>query len=197
MHKQEGTPHAPILMEPSNEDLYEGRDVVKCTCQRHDKPRLARDCPSCCEKCPQCQMHRKFVLAFEYLPFGPRIAQMCKSKTNCFEFLELWRQRDSWLGKAEDYKPSNISQFWHGKKMREFQDFWNPDGQWELPVQCSSRQCTSMFRAFPTRCNELQNGWKPELERYQFQCPHCHTPIDVPPSYIQVSYYGAIFIKLK
>jgi hypothetical protein len=37
---KEGNPHAPMLLEPSDEDLYEGPDVVKCTCESENKPGL-------------------------------------------------------------------------------------------------------------------------------------------------------------
>lgn len=183
---KEGTPHTPILMEPSNEDLYEGPHVVKCTCNIGSKAQLARDCSECSEKCPQCKIERKFVLAFDYLPFGPRIAFMCKSKTTCYDFLEVWRKRNDWMEKEVTYKPASISQFWHGKKMREVQNFWNPQMHWELPVRCSGPNCNSMFRAFPTKCIELQDAWNIDLEKYQFQCPHCGFYIDQTPSIIQV-----------
>jgi len=29
---KDGIPHSPVLMEPSNEDFYEGPHVVRCTC---------------------------------------------------------------------------------------------------------------------------------------------------------------------
>jgi hypothetical protein len=182
---EEGTAHAPTLMEPSDEDIYEGPRVVKCTCVEPDKPRLQRDCPRCCEKCPACQKFRKLTLAFDYLPFGPRIAHICESKTSCHELLEVWRHRQEWLHKSVDYKPPSISQFWHGQRMRELQDFWNPNAEWESPIYCSSPTCRSVFRAFPTKCAELLEGWDDVLQKYRIKCS-CGTITETTPSFIQV-----------
>ena len=68
---QDGTPHAPILMEPSDEDIYEGAQTIKCSCSEENKSILQRDCQRCCQKCPVCQKICKLTLAFDYLPFGP------------------------------------------------------------------------------------------------------------------------------
>ena len=184
--RKERRPHAPILLEPSVEDLYKGPNVLKCTCDMGNNIRLARNCENCCEKCPECEIQRKHILAFDYLPFGPRIAFMCKSKTSCFEFLEVWRKRDEWLEREVNFKPPCITQFWHGTKMREVQGFWNPKKHWELPVRCGNPRCNSMYRAFPKKCEELQNGWKNDLQKYQFHCLHCNFYIDQSPSIIEV-----------
>jgi hypothetical protein len=181
-----GDPHAPILMEPSDEDLYEGPGVLKCTCEGVTNPPLRRDCPHCCEKCHECLTHRKFILPFDYLPFRPRIADMCRSRSTCFEFLEVWREHESWLGRPVSFRPPFISQFWHGQKMREIQRFWDPNNHWELPVQCPTPNCRRVYRAFPTPCIELERAWEPNLGRYQFIC-ECDTYIDVVPSIVQVS----------
>jgi hypothetical protein len=37
--------HAPILMEPSDEDFYEGPKVLKYACEKVNEPQLRRDCP--------------------------------------------------------------------------------------------------------------------------------------------------------
>lgn len=185
---KEGMPHFPILLEPSNEDLYEGPDVVKCRCNRRHKPRLARDCHICCEKCRQCGILRKNTLAFDYLPFTPIIAKECESRSTCYAWLEIWRQKLDWLGKSVDYTPPCISQMWHGKKMRKIQDFFNPNAQYELPIRCSGPICDSVFRTFPTKCTILQENWNEDLQKYQFSCPTCDTHIEVSPSFAKVSF---------
>jgi hypothetical protein len=38
-------------------------------CGEENKPQFKRDYPSCFEKCCKCQMHRKFILGFNYFPF--------------------------------------------------------------------------------------------------------------------------------
>ena len=92
---KEGAPHTPTLMEPSDEDLYEGPTVLKCSCDGVMNLGLKRDCPRCCEKCHDCGTYRKHVLAFDYLPFGPQSASMCNIRTTCFNSLKVWRQRKS------------------------------------------------------------------------------------------------------
>ena len=82
-------------MEASTEDFYEGPNIIKCTCGGRNTSRLKRDCPNCCEKCHECQMHRKSILSFDYLSFIPHIVDICKSRTTYFEFLEVWRQHQS------------------------------------------------------------------------------------------------------
>jgi hypothetical protein len=108
-----GDLHAPILLKPSDEDLYEGPEVLRCTCEGVNKPQLRRDCPHCCEKCRECLTHIKSILVFNYLPFGPRIADMFKSRSTCFKFLEVWIEHESWLGKSVSFRPPSIFQFWH------------------------------------------------------------------------------------
>ena len=182
---QDGTPHAPILMEPSAEDIYEGAQTIKCSCTKENKSILQQDCQRCCQKCPLCQKICKLTLAFDYLPFGPRIAQMCESKTSCYEFLQIWRNREEWMHKSMDYKPLAISQFWHGKRFRELQDFWNPHVQWELPIFCSNSICHNIFRAFPKKCMELLEGWNDQLQRYQIKCS-CGVITQIAPSFVHV-----------
>ena len=126
---QAGNVHIPFLLEPSDEDFYEGAKILKCSCTGRNKARLQRDCPICCEKCPLCDKLRRLCLAFDYLPFGPRIAYMCESMSFCHTLLEVWRHREDWMGKTIDFKAPCISQFWHGSKMREVQNFWNPNAQ--------------------------------------------------------------------
>ena len=43
--RKEGTPHTPILMEPSDEDIYEGSTILKYSCEGLMNPGLKRDCP--------------------------------------------------------------------------------------------------------------------------------------------------------
>jgi hypothetical protein len=182
---EDGTPHAPTLMEPSDEDIYEGAKTIKCSCTAGHPSKLQRDCKHCCSKCPVCSKIRKLTLAFDYLPFGPRLAKMCESKTSCYKFLEIWRNREEWIHKTVDYKPPSISQFWHGQKMRELQNFWNPHVQWELPIYCSSPICKRIFRAFPMKCAELLKGWNDLLQIYQINCS-CGITTEISPSYAQV-----------
>ena len=68
---QAGNAHIPFLLEPSDEDFYEGEKILKCSCIGRNKTRLQRDCPTCCEKCPLCDKFWRLCLAFDYLSFGP------------------------------------------------------------------------------------------------------------------------------
>ena len=88
---QDDNAHIPILLEPSDEDFYEGAKILKCSFTGRNKTRLQRDFPTCCEKYPLCNKFRRLCLAFDYLPFGPRIAYMCKSMSLCHKLFEVWR----------------------------------------------------------------------------------------------------------
>ena len=188
----DGNPHRPLLMEPSDEDIYEGGNVVKCLCNGGNLSILKRDCPHCCSKCHICQKNQKLTLAFDYLSFGPRIAKMCESKTTCYEFLEVWRNREEWMYKSVDYKPPSISQFWHGRRMRELQKIWNPNIQWELPIYCCSPTCQHIFQSFPTKCAELLEGWNDHLQKYQIKCS-CGIITEIAPSFAQVRLINIIY----
>jgi len=134
---KEGTPHAPSPIESNDEDIYKEPRAIKYIWKIHVKNTHVMNersqgcnaiaCPRCCEKCLTCQKICKLTLTFNYLSFGPQITQMCESKTLCHALLEVWRPCQEWLHKSVNYKPLSVSQFWHGQKMSELQDLWNPN----------------------------------------------------------------------
>ena len=124
-------------------------------------------------------------MAFGYLPFGPQIAYMCESMSFYHKMLEVWRHCQDWIDKTIDFKAPCISQFWHGSKMRELQNFWNPNAQWELPIYCSSPICHCVFWAFPTKCVEMLEGWDNDLQKYQITCS-CGTITETVPVFVKV-----------
>jgi hypothetical protein len=89
-------------MSPSAEDLYEGFEVVRCECGPNSRQKIKRDCPCCSHRCLICLHMRKHILAYDYMPIGPLLASLCRSKSICEKMLMTWKAKDRWLGK--DFK---------------------------------------------------------------------------------------------
>ncbi len=142
-------PHVPHLMSPSVEDLYEGFEVVHCECGPNLGQKFKRDCPSCSHRCPICLQMRKHILAYDYMPIGPLLASLCRSKSICEKMLMTWKAKDRWLGKDPKVLPEVIKEHFDGSKFCKYQAFWNPEGEWEAPVICPNNKCSHSFRAFP------------------------------------------------
>ena len=101
------------------------------------------------------------------------------------KLLEVWRHCQDWMDKTVDFKAPCISQFWHGPKIRELQNFWNPNVQWKLPIYCSSPIWHCVFRAFPTKYVEMLEGWDNDLQKYQITCL-CGTITETVTSFVKV-----------
>jgi len=97
-------------------------------------------------------------------------------KTNCYELLEVWQQKNCWFGKVIE-QPLNIYEFWHGAKFKEYQAFWDFRSQWEFPIRCLTNGCKSKFRTFLQKCLKLSQGQELVIKEYKFICPSCSTTI--------------------
>ncbi|MCO5612374.1 hypothetical protein L7F22_066641 [Adiantum nelumboides] len=169
-------PHAPHIMEPSLEDERQENDAYKCCCTDMHIPRLLRrDCEHCCQRCPLCRKKRKDVMSFHFIPLMGQLKLLCRSETICWDFLKMWRAKEAWLNNIPSMHPEYIYEFWHGEKLRIFQDFWNPLKEWETPVICEDPKCKRAHMAFPKElmCTQLQKSWCPEQGYYFFRCSKC------------------------
>jgi len=108
-------PHSPELLEPNQEDIYKGGEMVQCQCIPSQK-KYKRDCVECSEKCPVCQKMRKTTLAFEYMPIGQVLKSLCKSRSICHKLLTTWRSKERWLGKDPSVIPDKIEENFDGAK---------------------------------------------------------------------------------
>ena len=179
--------HKPHLMQPSLEDVYEGLEMIGCQCRPGVGSRFKRDCSICVEKCPCCSKMRKDVLAFEYMPIGLLLASMCRSRSMCHKLLHVWRNKDKWLGKDIDWVPEKIEEHYDGSKFRECQAFWDPEKEWETPVICQNTNCSHLFRASPTKCEELVALWNEHIKHYTLCCTECSSRIHAPKKMEKVS----------
>ena len=81
---------------------------------------------------------RKDILAFDYMPLADQIASLCKSRTFCYDFLNMWRHKEKWLNPSSE--SDNIIE-WDGLKVREYAIFWDPSKDWELHVISQNSRC--------------------------------------------------------
>lgn len=172
----EGHDHAPHIFRPSSEDDREEQMALKCRCPNAQLPRpLRRDCDTCCEKCPICHRKRKDVMSFHYISLIGQLKLLCKSEAICWDFLKMWRAKDRWLNKTTNEQPEFIDEFWDGEKTRLYQDFWNPQKEWELPIVCRNPNCQRAHTTFPPQLmsKTLQVGLNPQQDEYNFRCSGC------------------------
>ncbi len=94
--------------------------------------------------------------------------------------LEIWWQKNSWLGKTVD-QPLKFFKNWHGIEFKEFQAFWVLGLDWELSIRCANNACGSKFRAFSQKCLKLYQRWDLVDEVYKFMCPSCSNIINCAP----------------
>lgn len=87
--------HEGVLFPPSLEDCYKSGHVQQCLIHKINK----RDCALCCERCRECTLPKKEIKPFDYLPIGPQLTLIMKSKSFCHQILEMWRNRQRWMGK--------------------------------------------------------------------------------------------------
>ncbi|MCO5554154.1 hypothetical protein L7F22_007680 [Adiantum nelumboides] len=169
--------HDPQVFAPSPEDAYEGA-VLKCGCSIEENPSsLVCDCKGCCERCQLCHKPRKDMISFQYISFMEQFRLICASETFCHDFLAMWRERGQWLNKEACEYPAHINKFWDGEKMRVYQDFWNPDRYWEVPVICNNEFCKQAYTTFPKESRSPELIWSEPNEEYQFTCSKCHQDI--------------------
>jgi len=100
---------------------------------------------------------KKHILAYDYMPIRPLLASLCRSKSICERMLMTWKAKDRWLGKDPKVLEKVIKEHFDGSKFREYQAFWNPEGEWEAPVICPSSKCSHFFQTFPPaqKCEKL------------------------------------------
>ncbi|MCO5591538.1 hypothetical protein L7F22_045524 [Adiantum nelumboides] len=162
--------HSPILYPPSLEDNYSG-NVVRCECNAIQKAtrKLKRDCKECCEKCTVCGISRKQMMCFDYISIEHQLKCLTRSQSICHEFLEMWRNKKRWLDNSCISEDTKIHEFWDGTKCKNFEDFWNPNSHFELPVICPNSEYKQAYRAWPTPDNALQAG----STKYKILCKSC------------------------
>ncbi|MCO5587093.1 hypothetical protein L7F22_041039 [Adiantum nelumboides] len=162
--------YSPILYPPSLEDNYSG-NVARCECNAIQKAtrKLKRDYKECCEKCTVCGISRKQMMCFDYISIEHQLKCLTRSQSICHEFLEMWRNKKRWLDNSCISEDTKIHEFWDGTKCKNFEDFWNPNSHFELPVICPNSECKQAYRAWPTPDNALQAG----STKYKILCKSC------------------------
>jgi hypothetical protein len=174
-------PHDPHLMSPSVEDLYEGFEVVRYECGLNSRQKFKKDCPGCFHRCLICLQMKKCILAYDYMPIGPLLASLCKSRSICEKILMTWRAKDRWLGKDPKVLPEVIKEHFDGNKFPKCQAFWNPKREWEALVICPNNKCSHFFQTFlpAQKCEELFQHWDSNTNYYKFPCSECSIIINV------------------
>ena len=139
--------HEPQLLPPHEEDVVDGK--LEWCCVPKSRVKLRKDCTCCGQKCGKCHRLRKCAIAFEYIEIKSWLGCMCRSRSFCHNMLELWRNRQEWMGLGANYEPPNVRQFWHGAKFRENQKNWNIESTWEGPQRCQADACGQYYKTFP------------------------------------------------
>ncbi|MCO5555122.1 hypothetical protein L7F22_008663 [Adiantum nelumboides] len=181
--------HSPHIMKPSLEDDREVQEALKCRRRTSELPRpLRRDCDKCCERCPICNRRRKDVMPFHFISLIGQLKLLCKSEAICWDFLRMWRARDRWLDKTVNEQPEFIDEFWDVEKTRMYQNFWNPQKEWEPPILCSNPNCRRAHRAFPPELIGILLHKGLNLRRqdaYDFRCSKCATALEAQRTWIK------------
>lgn len=89
------------------------------------------------------------------------------------KFLKMWRHKENWLPESSRGSDARVKEFWDGSKVREFQEFWNPMGYFELPIICET--CKRSYKAWPPShaSKDLEKGWKEDQQMYILTCKSC------------------------
>lgn len=185
--------HEALVLGPSNEDDVSPLTAPKCSCGDNVYTRsLKRDCQICSERCTVdgCNLKRKEMLAFDYLPIGPLIKKLFASRSVCHEMLTMWREQARWLhprttvgGTVGD---ESVQEWWDGSKAKEISWFWDPSATFELPVLC--RECYNCYQTFPHICDVLNKSMitRDGVLCYEFDCGDCGNHIKASPTFSQV-----------
>jgi hypothetical protein len=67
-----------------------------------------------------CGTFQRDIFAFDFLSIANQLASLCRSYTQCREFLELWCKQGKWLRVPAQIPPTKISKFWDGNKLKEY-----------------------------------------------------------------------------
>ncbi|MCO5569490.1 hypothetical protein L7F22_023203 [Adiantum nelumboides] len=129
----------------------------------------------CSEKYKVCNNIRKTLMPFDYIPIGPQLKLLVKSRTFCHELLTLWRNKDRWLQQDAIHSGKSIVDFWDGTKFQEVKDFWNPSKYYELLVVCNTPSCKKAYTAFSNckRSRILDTAFDATNFEYRFLCSEC------------------------
>jgi hypothetical protein len=106
--------HDAIILEPINEDAYEGDNILKCKC---NPPKIKRDCDIHAETCTSCNNVRKNMIPIDYSQVADNLKNLMRSKTYCEKMLTLWKNRDRWMVKDIHDGPLCIKIFGTEKKL--------------------------------------------------------------------------------
>ena len=174
--------HEPFILGPAEEDGYDGNTYIACSCT---PPNDKRTCKECAKTCPHCSNSRFKMIAFNYLSIEDELSSAMASSTLCYEMLTMWRANLEWLNVQTP--PPYILNVWHGEKVREYQHFWNPEVEWELPVTCPNIRCRRPYCAFPKKCKTLRNPnhWDVQTNSYRFKCKLYKRQVVVPKKMVQ------------
>jgi hypothetical protein len=55
------------------------------------------------------------------------------------------KNQEKWLGKGIENPLDYIKELWDGKKLHQYQHFWNLELVWELPISCTNEECKMIF----------------------------------------------------
>ena len=184
--------HGSEVYEPTDED------VIYCLCDAnaHKNKNLKRDCLQCSMKCRKCTIMRKDMIVFGYIPLHQQLSLLTKSHSLCLDLLTMWHNKKRWLGKQQNEQLEYVNEFWDGTKCREYQQFWDPNSAYELPIICKQSHCKKAYRAFPNSqvSQSLRDCWKDEEEGYEFSCKRCHSQIRCKR---QIQYVSSSFIEIN
>jgi len=113
------------------------------------------------------------MISFDYLSIADQLLSAMASRTLYHEMLTMWRANMEWLN-VHKALPSIVN-VWYGEKIREYQDFWNSEVEWELPIKCPNIKYRRPYCAFSVKCKTLRNpnNWNEQSGCYKFMCKQC------------------------
>jgi len=57
---------------------------------------------------------------YDYMPIGPLLTSLCRSRSICEKMLMTWKVKDRWLGKDPKVFPKVIKEQFDGSKFCEY-----------------------------------------------------------------------------
>lgn len=101
------------------------------------------------EACPHCG--KKGTIPYYYMSLIAKVKRWCSSTYMCLKMLAHWKQRHHWLPDEcvclENWCWPLKKEIWDGKRFAELAYFWDPNGQWILPVECLHKGCNTHVSA--------------------------------------------------